>query len=228
MSAKRTPLVERAGALALTNTSVIAEQCAISHQAVLRHVRTHRSEFEEFGQLGFEIRVVSAHGAGQPTEVALLNEDQATYLITLLRNTDTVRRFKRALVKAFRAALDEIERLYRDPPRTDSLIEKRRAGLLMSEALREWREEQGKCTQPHHYSNEHRLCNATLTGSSAPIDEASLPNEELELLKRIRARNTALIEAELPYAERKRRLARFAIRQRTQRLSQATHPETRP
>ena len=40
-------------------------------------------------------------GGEQKQEIARLNESQATYLITLFRNTDIVRQFKLELVKEF-------------------------------------------------------------------------------------------------------------------------------
>ena len=61
-----------------------------------------------FGRVAFEIRPFETAGGRQEREIAILNEDQATYLITLSRNTTKVREFKIALVKAFRRARDEI------------------------------------------------------------------------------------------------------------------------
>jgi hypothetical protein len=55
--------------------------------------------------------VTRKQGGGIALEYAELNEDQATYLITLFRNSDVVRKFKIQLVKAFRKALNEIDRL---------------------------------------------------------------------------------------------------------------------
>ena len=48
---------------------------------MIQLVRNYLKDFQEFGHLGFEIRVVSTHGAGQPTEYAILNEDQAYLLL---------------------------------------------------------------------------------------------------------------------------------------------------
>lgn len=62
-----------------------------------------------FGPLNFESRVGDRkQGGGKPIEFAELNEDQATYLMTLFRNTEIVRAFKIKLVKAFRKAINSI------------------------------------------------------------------------------------------------------------------------
>jgi hypothetical protein len=48
-------------------------------------------------------------GFAKATEVALLNEPQATFLLTLMRNSEIVVKFKLALVKAFFALRAEVE-----------------------------------------------------------------------------------------------------------------------
>ena len=90
-----------------TTSLVIAEAVGLEHRVVIRSVRKHQSDFKEFGTLNFQ----SSKSGGRETEFAELNEDQATYLITLFRNSDTVRRFKIQLVKAFRKALNDLARL---------------------------------------------------------------------------------------------------------------------
>ncbi|EJF95951.1 Rha family transcriptional regulator [Bartonella taylorii] len=60
------------------------------------------AKHKDFGSLAFEMRVSKRDGkGGQKREVAILNEPQATLLMTYMRNNDTVRAFKKALVKAF-------------------------------------------------------------------------------------------------------------------------------
>lgn len=77
----------------------IAEQCDTQHKSVIQLIRNNIDDFHEFGNSAFEMR--NRDGAGRPTEVALLNEAQATLLITYMRNSDLVRAFKKTLVKEF-------------------------------------------------------------------------------------------------------------------------------
>jgi anti-repressor protein len=86
----------------VTTTIAMAAGTANSHEAVIKLVRTHQRDFEEFGLVRFEIepRKPGRHGGGD-MEYALLNEDQATLLITYMRNNEIVRRFKIALVRDF-------------------------------------------------------------------------------------------------------------------------------
>ena len=86
----------------VTSTLAVAAGTANFHESVIKLVRTHEKDFAEFGLVRFEIRprVAGQHGGGE-TEYALLNEDQATLLITYMRNSEIVRRFKIALVRSF-------------------------------------------------------------------------------------------------------------------------------
>lgn len=81
-----------------TTSLVIADHCQYDHASVIKLVRNHIEDLEEFGEVGFEIRL---NPQGSPTEYAILNEQQATYLITLMNNNPVVRQFKKNLVKAF-------------------------------------------------------------------------------------------------------------------------------
>ena len=83
---------------ALTTTEAIATGTQVQHKNVLDLVRAYASDLMEFGDVAFESRL---NPQGSPTEYALLNEQQATLLITYMRNTDIVRSFKKRLVRDF-------------------------------------------------------------------------------------------------------------------------------
>ena len=85
----------------VTTTVSVAAGTANSHEAVIKLVRTHLADFEEFGGVRFEIEPFATAGGQQKREIAFLNEDQATLLITYMRNNVIVRRFKIALVREF-------------------------------------------------------------------------------------------------------------------------------
>ncbi|TMN24562.1 Rha family transcriptional regulator [Pseudoxanthomonas sp. X-1] len=80
----------------------MAENTDNEHASVIKLVRTYLTDLEEFGLVRFEIRPRSdgQHGGGD-TEYAELNEQQSTLLLTYMRNSDTVRFFKKRLVRAF-------------------------------------------------------------------------------------------------------------------------------
>lgn len=90
-------LTERDGEYVVTSEAV-AEGAGIQHASVLRLIDENSMDFEEFGQVRFEIRPGYNNSR---VRVALLNEQQATLLMTFQRNTFQVRSFKKALVKTF-------------------------------------------------------------------------------------------------------------------------------
>lgn len=105
-------LVDRDGIPTCPST-VIAEHCDITHHAVMQVIDKQIANIEgAFGPLAFEMRKGSSleHGGfAKATRIAYLTEQQATFLITLFRNTDVVVRFKLALTQAFFALRDRRE-----------------------------------------------------------------------------------------------------------------------
>ena len=84
---------------AFTSTEIVAEGVGIEHRALVQTLRKYQSDFETFGTVVFETR--GSNGKADYSVFALLNEQQATLLVTYCKNTEVVRRFKVALVKAF-------------------------------------------------------------------------------------------------------------------------------
>lgn len=86
---------------AVTTTLAIAEGTGIEHKAVIQLARTYLPDLEEFGRVTFEMRPFETAGGTQRREVAVLNEQQSTLLLTYMRNSEIVRAFKKRLVKEF-------------------------------------------------------------------------------------------------------------------------------
>ncbi len=91
---------------------VIAEGAGRPHHGVIQLVRQYQADLERYGLVAFEMRprLEGKHGGGD-TEFAHLNERQATLLLSYMRNTDVIRAFKMAMVDAFFAMAEEIQRL---------------------------------------------------------------------------------------------------------------------
>lgn len=85
----------------VTTTLAIADGTDAQHKNVMELVRTYLADLEEFGGVAFETRPFETPGGIQRREVAVLNEQQSTLLLTYMRNSEIVRKFKKALVKAF-------------------------------------------------------------------------------------------------------------------------------
>jgi len=91
-----------------TTSEIIAECAEVKHDTVQSLIRNHQEDFESYGIIGFEIRKLD--GRGRPMKIYRLNEQQATLLITYLKNTEPVRRFKMNLVKAFFEMREELSK----------------------------------------------------------------------------------------------------------------------
>ena len=90
-----------------TTSEGIAECAGIQHHTVTRLIQQHEEDFKAFGILRFEIEEI--RGRGQPKKNYHLNEQQATLLMTYLRNTPVVREFKKELVRQFYAMREELQ-----------------------------------------------------------------------------------------------------------------------
>jgi phage antirepressor YoqD-like protein len=86
---------------AVTTTGTIAHETGNEHASVIALVRKYQADFSEFGGVRFQIEPLETAGGMQSREIALMNEQQATLLLTYMRNTPVVREFKKRLVKEF-------------------------------------------------------------------------------------------------------------------------------
>ena len=197
----------------MTDTLIIAEATGVQHKNLLELVRTYIDDLQEFGRVAFETRVVNRpQGGGMAREVAILNEEQTTLLITYMRNSDVVRQFKKAIVKAFFEMRKTIHGI------KIATTDKRDAHKDMMNALVEQRQFLGKNTESRHFIIENKLCNWAVTKSFSGIDESQMNLEDLQLLMFARKTNESLILAGLEYDERKHHLA-YAVEHRRRKLA---------
>jgi len=91
-----------------TTSKLIAENGKVEHETVVRLISKYEEDIKEFGILRFEIGKIK--GRGQPEKLYKLNEQQTTLLITYMKNTKPVRKFKKALVKQFYIMAKELNK----------------------------------------------------------------------------------------------------------------------
>jgi phage regulator Rha-like protein len=91
-----------------TTSEVIAECAGVKRHAIQSLIQQHEKDFREFGRVAFEMRPLQTRGGQQMVKVYHLNEQQATLLMTYLRNTEVVRAFKKELVRQFYAMRKEL------------------------------------------------------------------------------------------------------------------------
>ena len=102
------PLVILTDGTPLADSRVIAAHCEVQHANLYELLKDYKTTIEDsFGQVRFETGdgiQLPQGGRTAPVKFALLTEDQSTVLITFLRNSGPVVKFKIALVKAFAEA----------------------------------------------------------------------------------------------------------------------------
>lgn len=93
-----------------TTSEVIAECAGVKRHTIQVLIQQHEKDFREFGLVSFEMRAVNAHDSRgtKYVKVYKLNEQQATLLLTFLRNTPVVIEFKKELVRQFFAMRKEL------------------------------------------------------------------------------------------------------------------------
>lgn len=101
---------QRADGEPFTTSEIIAEGANVKRKAIQQLITSHETDFEEFGRVAFEMLPLPTKGGVQNVKVYHLNEQQATLLMTYLKNTEVVRAFKKELVRQFFIMWDELAR----------------------------------------------------------------------------------------------------------------------
>lgn len=108
-----TDLVTLSGETAVTSTLTIAENTANEHASVIVLVRKYLADLQDFGQV--DLKSTRPERGGHLIEYAELNEQQATLLLTYMRNGPVVRSFKKSLVRAFFEMAQKVKMRSSDP-----------------------------------------------------------------------------------------------------------------
>ena len=180
-----------------TTSAIIAECAEVKHDTVQSLIRNHQEDFESYGIIGFEIRKLD--GRGRPMKIYCLNEQQATLLITYLKNTGPVRKFKMNLVKAFFEMREELSKF-----RMQRELEKPKRKTL-HDSIETWRN-----APKHAHSTMNNLLLKAVTDRNAKqlreerggyngID--SLTSDELEQYQAFEDMVIAMIGLNMSYQE---------------------------
>lgn len=144
-----------------TDSLVIASGTGIEHPTVTKTLKRYRKDFEEFGDLRFSDSVSKNPKGGRPSRIYLLNEQQATLLITYLGNSEVVRAFKIQLVKQFykmrQFILERQSAIWKDTREYGKVTRKAETDILKK--LVEYAREQGSEHADMYYVIYSRLAN---------------------------------------------------------------------
>lgn len=138
---------------AFTNSLIISKGAGVDHRSTYLLVEKYKAELEEFGRVSFQMIPLETNGGIQKVKVYRLNEEQATFLISLMKNTRPVVEFKKELVKQF----------YQMKSFINTLVTARQDFPLLTENIKLLHDN----PKPYHYSNECDMINRIVTGMSA-------------------------------------------------------------
>ena len=162
----------------VTTSLIVAEGTHNEHESVMRLIKGHKADFEEYwGAVRFSDLKSGNPQGGRPTTVAWLNEPQATFLVTLLRNNEIVVEFKKRLVRDFYRMREIL--LNRQNVQWQELRGQTKAGYKELSAavheLYEWAVSHGcKAPEKSFYANFAKLMNKTLGINPKSRDELAL------------------------------------------------------
>ena len=179
-----------------TTSAIIAECAGIKHHAIQEHIRKQIGRLEQFGKVSFKMRPLQS---GQQAKDYILNEQQATLLITFLKNTEQVANFKTNLVKAFFEMREELSKF-----RMQRALEKPKRKTL-HDSIENWEQ-----ARKHAHSTMNNLLLKAVTDRNAKqlreerggyngID--SLTSDELEQYQAFEDMVIAMIGLNMSYQE---------------------------
>lgn len=106
-----------------TTSKIIADRTGIEHRKIKAAIHKYKKEVDSFG-LSAPYQAEST--GGRPEEIYLLNEEQATFLMTLLKNTKVVVEFKKELVRQFYA----MRKILQERQSTEWLLTRKQGKLV--------------------------------------------------------------------------------------------------
>ena len=179
-----------------TTSAIIAECAGIKHHAIQEHIRKQIARLEQFGKVSFKMRPLQS---GQQAKDYILNEQQATLLITFLKNTEQVANFKTNLVKAFFEMREELSKF-----RMQRALEKPKRKTL-HDSIENWEQ-----APKHAHSTMNNLLLKAVTDRNANqlVEERggyngidSLTSDELEQYQAFEDMAIAMISLNMSYQE---------------------------
>ena len=177
-----------------TLSSIVAECTNLQHHTITRTIRKHQARFERFGKVGFKIQPLTS---GQSAKDFILNEQQATLLVTFLKNTEQVANFKENLVRAFFEMREELAKF-----RIQRALEKPKRKTL-HDSIETWT---NAPKQAHSTMNNLLLKAVTDMNAKQLVKNRkgfngidSLTSEELEQYQALEDMVIAMIELNMSY-----------------------------
>lgn len=206
-------LVELKGNDVFTNSKVIADGTNNQHESVVAIIRKYEKDILDFGNIDFSD--LKSGKRGQPERVYYLNEEQATFVITLLRNSKIVVKFKKELVRQFyamrRFILEKQSKLWGETRIANK--ENRLKETDVIKLLVDYAKEQGSTHSDKLYVTYTKLAKSVIGGNRDNITVSDLNNLTLVesiILQTIRIDMSMGMHYKDIYSDCKNRIEQFA------------------
>ncbi|EPS3559314.1 Rha family transcriptional regulator [Campylobacter jejuni] len=170
----------------VTDQNKISTISKVDINSIQRLIRNYKQDLECFGELGFELQKI----AKTNKKIYFLNEQQATLLLTYMKNSESVRNAKKVLVFAFYQMKEKLRSLEQEQ-------EKARFKTLSDENLRlnslNHHQKIGYKSQlkqqKEHYENKIKALKYDLEKKKELSFKRKLSKEELLELRKILAKD---------------------------------------
>ncbi|HEB7494528.1 TPA: phage regulatory protein [Campylobacter coli] len=174
----------------VTDQNKISTISKVDINSIQRLIRNYKQDLECFGELGFELQKI----AKTNKKIYYLNEQQATLLLTYMKNSESVRNAKKVLVFAFYQMKEKLRSLEQEQ-------EKARFKSLSDENLRlnslNHHQKIGYksqlAQQKEHYENKIKALKYDLENKKELSFKRKLSKEELLELRKILAKDYNMV-----------------------------------
>jgi len=94
--------IEEIGGEPRVDSRLIANELGVDHKNTLEMIRKYEPRFEKYGKVAFKTsKPPKGSIGGRPETIAYLNEQQATFLVTLSRNSEQAVDLKQKLTESY-------------------------------------------------------------------------------------------------------------------------------
>ncbi|HEB9900670.1 TPA: Rha family transcriptional regulator [Campylobacter jejuni] len=188
-------LVIKHNGILVTTQNEISTLTNNDENSIQKLIRTYKTDLEEFGILEFENRlIVNSKNVKNYKKIYFLNEQQATLLLTYMKNSESVRNAKKVLVFAFYQMKEKLRSLEQEQ-------EKARFKSLSDENLRlnslNHHQKLGYksqlAQQKEHYENKIKALQYDLENKNKLSFKRKLSQKELLELRKILAKDYGIL-----------------------------------
>ncbi|HED4583070.1 TPA: Rha family transcriptional regulator [Campylobacter jejuni] len=186
-------LVIKHNGILVTTQNEISTLTNNDENSIQKLIRTYKTDLEEFGILEFENRlIVNSKNVKNYKKIYFLNEQQATLLLTYMKNSESVRNAKKVLVFAFYQMKEKLRSLEQEKARFKTLSDENLRLNSLNHHQKIGYKSQLK-QQKEHYENKIKALKYDLEKKNELSFKRKLSQKELLELRKILAKDYGIL-----------------------------------